>query len=100
MRRATESADLASCNPLATQIYKRIKDDADPKCWAVFKVDDNEKNKLRIVCSGHCGLQKMYKYLKDDEVRRAAFPRARARGVAPARRRLLPRADRTMPPAA
>lgn len=40
----------------------------------MFKVDDNEKNKLKVVSSGRCGLEKMYKYLKDDEVGVAALP--------------------------
>ena len=48
-----------------------MKDDADSKAWAVFGVDESgPKNTLRVVESGRCGLDRIYKHLKDDEVRR------------------------------
>lgn len=53
------------------QTWKRIKEDSDPKCWAIFAVDEAVKNKLVVVSSGRCGLDRMYKHLKDEEVRAA-----------------------------
>ena len=55
------------------QTWEKIKDDAEPKAWAIFACDETVKNKLVVTASGRCGLDRMYKHLKDEEVRGTSF---------------------------
>jgi hypothetical protein len=68
-------------SPRQSAVWKAIKADGEPKAWAIFRIDDAVKNKLVVGASGRCGLNHIYKHLKDEEVRAcfAVFPR-RGRG--------------------
>lgn len=64
--RGSPSASLADAFTL--QIWTKIKDDTDPKCWVVFGCDPDNKKKMKIISSGRCGLDRVHKHLTDDQV--------------------------------
>jgi hypothetical protein len=52
--------------PSPRQTWKKVKDDADSKAWAVFGVDEENKNKLVVVASGRCGPERLFKFFTED----------------------------------
>jgi len=62
----SELADFSELE--STQIWNKIKSNTDSKCWAVFRLDEENKKLLRVASSGRCGLDRVHKHLKDDEI--------------------------------